>query len=201
MKNLAKTVSQATISAMLGLAFVFAAMVPASAITQRSVKITKSFEMGSVGRLQAGASVGAPRAFTSFCHTHASHCRGGGKAQVAMTADLMKLLNRTNNRVNRSIRLRAEKVDVWKVNVRVGDCEDFVLTKRAQLIKLGVPASSLRIGVGYTRPGVGHAVLVVRTSKGDFVLDNRRRAILPWNKTGIDWLAISGANPRNWNRV
>ena len=37
--------------------------------------------------------------------------------------------------------------------------------------------------------GDGHAVLMIRTDRGDFVLDNKRNAILPWSQTGYVYVA------------
>ncbi|MDE2463225.1 MAG: transglutaminase-like cysteine peptidase, partial [Alphaproteobacteria bacterium] len=47
-----------------------------------------------------------------------------------------------------------------------------------------------------------HAVLVVSTADGDYVLDNLRRDILPWNKTGYVYLSRMWAqSPTNWVKV
>ena len=32
--------------------------------------------------------------------------------------------------------------------------------------------------------GDGHAVLMIRTDRGDLILDNKTDAILPWHRTG-----------------
>lgn len=143
----------------------------------------------------------APLGLQLFCLKEPAHCRGGGASSVSMTTDLIKVLNSVNRKVNRSIRPRHDKGDVWSVNVASGDCEDYVLTKRAQLIKLGVSAGALRIATAFTKAGEGHAVLVVRTNRGDWVLDNRRQDIREWHKTGLTWIAMSGSNPRKWNAV
>lgn len=36
--------------------------------------------------------------------------------------------------------------------------------------------------------GEGHAVLTVRTDRGDYVLDNLEPQIKPWNETSYDYL-------------
>ncbi|MNL69638.1 hypothetical protein D3C87_1945270 [compost metagenome] len=55
------------------------------------------------------------------------------------------------------------------------------------------------MAVARTRSGEGHAVLVVKTSKGDLVLDNRSSAIKPWRSTDLRWVKIqSGDNPKRW---
>ena len=88
---------------------------------------------------------------------------------------------------------------MWNVGTTSGDCEDFALTKRRALIRAGIPASSLLMAVARTRYGEGHAVLVARTTAGDFVLDNRGNALREWHRTDLSWLKIASAeNPRIW---
>lgn len=155
----------------------------------------------SVTRLSTGARTHAPLGLQFFCMKNARYCRGGGAAQIRLTGDVQRILKTVNARVNRAIRPRNDKGDVWSVNVTSGDCEDYVLTKRARLVESGLPAGALRIATARTRSGEGHAVLVVRTDKGDLVLDNRTPAIKEWNKTGLRWVAMSSADPRRWNAI
>jgi predicted transglutaminase-like cysteine proteinase len=66
-----------------------------------------------------------------------------------------------------------------------GDCEDYQLLKRRKLVEAGYPHRALRMTVVIDEEGAGHAVMMVRTNRGDFILDNKRNAILPWHKTGL----------------
>jgi predicted transglutaminase-like cysteine proteinase len=65
---------------------------------------------------------------------------------------------------------------------------DYVLQKRRILSEEGVALSNLLITVVRKPDGEGHAVLTVRTDEGDFVLDNLRKAVLPWDETGYRYL-------------
>lgn len=76
----------------------------------------------------------------------------------------------------------------WTYPVSYGDCEDYVLLKRRMLMDRGWPASSLLITVVRRENGEGHAVLTVRTSKGDFVLDNLVAKVRPWRATPYKYL-------------
>ena len=58
----------------------------------------------------------------------------------------------------------------------------------SRAIELGVPAGSLLITVVRQPNGDGHAVLTVRTDRGDYVLDNMRQKILHWTKTDYRYL-------------
>lgn len=144
----------------------------------------------------------APFAFIRFCKDNSGSCDvGRGDAEVALTPELRSELLRINSSVNRTIIAQNDDSDndVWAQDVTAGDCEDFALTKRHQLIKAGWPTRSLRIAVAKTRAGEGHAVLVVRTSEGDLVLDNRTSAVRAWNQTDLKWIKIQSAdNPRLW---
>lgn len=141
----------------------------------------------------------APIGLAIFCLKQPAHCQSDGSKQVAMSLKLMRILSRTNTAVNRAIRPRHDKgADVWSINVSAGDCEDYVLTKRAKLIKRGVPARSLHIATAYTPRGEGHALLVVQTDAGKYVLDNRRNAILLMADVDVDWVSISTNGLFRW---
>ena len=60
-----------------------------------------------------------------------------------------------------------------------GDCEDFAILKMAALRAAGVPVKSMSLVVLLDRRrGLFHAVLLVSTDQGRFVLDNLRQAVL-----------------------
>ena len=70
----------------------------------------------------------------------------------------------------------------------LGDCEDYALVKRRQLVALGLPRTALLMTVVLDETGDGHMVLTVRTTTGDFILDNRTSAILRWDETGLEFV-------------
>ena len=78
--------------------------------------------------------------------------------------------------------------EYWTLPQKFGDCEDYVLLKRQLLIDLGWPVSSLLVTVVKQVDGEGHAVLTARTKNADFILDNLRNKILPWNRTEYRYL-------------
>lgn len=141
----------------------------------------------------------APLGFTIMCLKQPAECRGGGAPKVVATAEVMATLQRVNGRVNRAIRPREDgSVDVWTVNATSGDCEDYALTKRRQLISAGIPASSLRIAFVKTRGGQEHAILVVNTDQGKLVLDNLTGVIKPLSQTRYRIIATQTTNPKKW---
>lgn len=154
----------------------------------------------SMTTLPAAAGSKAPLGYQLMCLKTPSECKGGGPASVKATGDIMSQLTKVNSKVNRSIRPRNDSgADVWSASATSGDCEDYVLAKRRALIKAGLPASSLRIAYVKTRRGEGHAILVVKTSKGDYVLDNINTSVRPLSQSGYRIISQSGANPMKWS--
>lgn len=142
-----------------------------------------------------------PLGMQIFCVNHASSCKADSRSSVEMSDRLMGMLSQVNSSVNRSMRYRAESgpIDTWKIGGSSGDCEDYALTKRSRLISKGVPAGALRIATTYTRRGEPHAILVVKTSKGDFVLDNLAAEVKSRSSAGYHLRSISTADPRVWS--
>lgn len=114
----------------------------------------------------------------------------------AMTPSLWTTLNRVNDKVNRAIARKTDianygRVDFWTTplaeGVASGDCEDYVLEKKRALIGAGLPASALSIAVVTTSWGEAHAVLLVDTDQGEYVLDNTTPWIVPWHKANLRW--------------
>jgi predicted transglutaminase-like cysteine proteinase len=80
-----------------------------------------------------------------------------------------------------------------------GDCEDYVLLKRRMLMQAGWPRQALLITVVRDRQGDGHAVLTVKTDKGEFILDNQNEQVLLWSDTGYRFVKRqSQTDPNAW---
>ena len=78
-----------------------------------------------------------------------------------------------------------------------GDCEDYVLLKRRMLMQAGWPRQALLITVVRDKHGDGHAVLTVKTDKGEFILDNQNEEILLWSETGYRFVKRQSQNDPN----
>jgi predicted transglutaminase-like cysteine proteinase len=115
-------------------------------------------------------------------------------------------LQEINEAVNRAIKPMDDlkhygRVEYWNIPTDgFGDCEDYALTKRRDLMAAGFPASALRIAVVITWRNERHAVLTVATDRGDYVLDNLTRTIRSWDDTDYQW--IERQDPNNaWGWV
>jgi predicted transglutaminase-like cysteine proteinase len=147
-----------------------------------------------------------PFAHVLFCNRLPSECeQSDGPDTVEWSAETRRNLKALNRRINRDISPRNDHdddLDLWSLNPQAGDCEDYAISKRHALVRAGWPVAALRLAVAYTEGGEGHLVLVVRTSKGDMVLDNRTDAVRNWRLSGLRWQLIQAAgNPRIWHRV
>jgi predicted transglutaminase-like cysteine proteinase len=148
-----------------------------------------------------------PHPWIEFCKRFSGDCavRGDEPNQVDLTPETWALLERVNLSVNRRIKEQPDpehygREDVWTYPTDgYGDCEDFVLEKRRALIRAGLPAKALLIAVVWTKDNAGHAVLMVRTDQGSYVLDNKRPSISLWSLTEYDYVKRqSEKDPTRW---
>ena len=118
--------------------------------------------------------------------------------RIDLDRGAMATLKAVNRRVNRGLIADTDARvyqtnDYWDAPPLTpgarGDCEDFALVKRRLLIEQGIPAAALSLAIVRTRYNEDHAVLVVATRQGDFVLDNLAFAVKPWQKTDYDWIS------------
>jgi predicted transglutaminase-like cysteine proteinase len=158
--------------------------------------------------MQIGAD--APPGFLSFCIRFPDQCTQTRNTKAALTLDTSTwlLLNAVNISVNKSLWPTTDlahygRTEYWTIPVDgYGDCEDYALTKRRDLLRAGLASSVLRLAVVDSTKTGRHAVLAVSTEKGDFVLDNLTDEILPWNATGYAWIeAQSQTNPMRWDAL
>lgn len=148
--------------------------------------------------LVARSAAITPLSMQFFCVKNRSECAGGGRGEVTMSPNLMAVLKAINLRVNRAIAPEADTADIWELNPASGDCEDYVLSKRSALVRQGVSAGALRIATTRTPRGEPHAVLVVRTNEGDFVLDNLNNSVKTLRASGYNIRSMSSPNPYKW---
>jgi len=125
-----------------------------------------------------------------FCNEFPDECsiRSAATDPVLLDEAAWARLQAVNNVVNNTI-LPATDHEIfgeeerWVYPLLWGDCEDYVLLKRRMLAETGWPLSSLLITVVLQSTGEGHAVLTVRTDRGDLILDNLVSNIRVWNET------------------
>ncbi|TVR49838.1 MAG: hypothetical protein EA386_01270 [Rhodobacteraceae bacterium] len=140
-----------------------------------------------------------------FCLVYEGQCdiRSDRRDPSMSVQDHRNEAMRVNFRVNRAIRPKPDEgFDSWDINVTEGDCEDYALQKRADLIALGWPTDHLRIAIVRTAQKEPHAVLLVRIGGVDYVLDNLTPDVLRWDRTGHHYLMLQDRDdPRAWHDI
>jgi predicted transglutaminase-like cysteine proteinase len=154
-----------------------------------------------------GAVARAPIGWIEFCRAHARQCdtSPAEARDIVLTSKTWKELQRINNLVNDSIRPMTD-LEHWGVVERwnypddgYGDCEDYVLLKRRMLMQSGFPRQALLITVVRDKRGDGHAVLTVKTDRGELVLDNQQPEVRLWSETGYRFVKRqSQSDPNVW---
>lgn len=145
-------------------------------------------------------------AWVRFCQTHPQEClvRPSEPAAIALTTQTWKTITTINRRVNEAIKPMTDQeqwslIDSWDFpTTGAGDCEDYQLLKRKLLAEAGIPRRAMRMTVVIDEKGEGHAVLTIMTDRGDFILDNKIDAVLPWHRTGYIYVKREGSNGLDW---
>ena len=167
----------------------FAALAIAAAALVATVLPASAME------IVTGQRTSQPRGHWELCQSRPIECTARTRATrpVAMNDQVMGLLRSVNDRVNRAVRPMTDMqqhgvVERWSYPGTYGDCEDYVLAKRHMLLSYGFKPGDLLITVVEQANGEGHAVLTVRTSQGDFVLDNLDASVRHWTQTGYRYV-------------
>ncbi len=156
--------------------------------------------------VEAGGAVRPTAAWTAFCQRLPEECAVDVRepAEIALNTAVWRTLASVNRRVNGRIKPITDQahwgvVDRWDYpDDGFGDCEDYQLLKRRMLVERGLPRRALRMTVVIDDIGEGHAVLMVRTDRGDFILDNKTNTILPWRRTGYAYIKREGQDNERW---
>jgi predicted transglutaminase-like cysteine proteinase len=154
-----------------------------------------------------GAKTSAPIGWVEFCVEYDPECKTKPSIprDVVLSSQAWKDLVRVNHWVNANIRPITD-LEHWGVVERwnypddgYGDCEDYALEKRRMLIDAGWPREALLMTVVRDQNGDGHAVLTVKTDKGEYILDNQRDEIRLWSETGYRFVKRqSQPDPNVW---
>lgn len=178
------------------------------------------FTIGSTGPLYASARAvwpdftvvvekanEGPPGWAEFCRNYQSECdvKPTAPLKITLTSDVWNKLSEVNQWANTHIKPTPDRKHWGRINKWYfaedgrGDCKDYVLVKRRMLEQAGLPREALLITVVWTPQDQGHAVLIVRMDKGDYILDNLSSKILLWRQTPYDYvMRQSQSNPNAW---
>ncbi|WP_372426552.1 transglutaminase-like cysteine peptidase [Salinarimonas chemoclinalis] len=145
-------------------------------------------------------------AWVRFCAAHPAECAIDPREPevIVLTPQIWRTVVAINKQVNREIRPMTDMrqwnvVDSWDFpDTGYGDCEDYQLLKRARLAEAGLPRRAMRMTVVLDENNEGHAVLAIRTDRGDMILDNKVDAVKPWGETGYTYIKREGSTGTAW---
>ena len=192
------------------LALAFSLWVGAAAAAPTSDKPNSALGEIRTPNIAVGDVTSVPYGWIDFCHRYAAECAGGVLAPVdiKLTRTAIGEIARINNWVNDTVEPVSDMdhwgvIDQWDIPLDgKGDCEDYALYKRKLLIAEGFPRQALLMTVVKDERGEGHAILTVKTNRGEFVLDNMHREIKPWTKTGYRFVKRqSQTDPNVWMQI
>jgi predicted transglutaminase-like cysteine proteinase len=152
-----------------------------------------------------GETAKPPIGWIEFCIEYEPECKTKPTQprDVVLTTPAWRDLERVNLFVNTHVKPMTD-MEHWGVVERwnypddgYGDCEDYVLQKRRLLMAAGWPREALLITVVRDKRGDGHAILTVKTDKGEFILDNQNDQILLWSDTGYRFVKRQSQSDQN----
>jgi len=155
-----------------------------------------------------GAATSVPYGWIDFCGRRPEECSLGklNPLDVRLTKKTWATLAKVNKQANEAIAPITNldhwgtMVDHWDYPVDgMGDCKVYALYKRKLLIEQGFPRQALLMTIVRDLEGEGHAILTVKTDRGEFVLDNLSDEIRPWDATGYQFVKRqSQDDPNVW---
>jgi predicted transglutaminase-like cysteine proteinase len=148
--------------------------------------------------------VTVPDGFDRFCARYPRECHPYGPLKTVSAAKWKNTIVAVNKRVNRQMTPAGPVArNTWRIGTDPADCASYVITKRSELIKAGIPRSALRMAVVISKNDIHHLVLVVSTDDGDRVLDNLTDLIWTPDKTEHRrWLSVQDTeDPTYWHVI
>jgi predicted transglutaminase-like cysteine proteinase len=197
------TAASALVSRLVRTALVGLPLVIGGATTEAQTLASLPSPSGTLDKNGGAKPVAA---WVDFCRRHPSECAvdTSEAATIEMTSELWRTIVSVNRRVNARIKPKTDMehwgvVDRWDFpDDGYGDCEDYQLLKRKLLAERGLSRRAMRMTVVIDEQGEGHAVLMIRTSRGDYILDNKTSAVLPWRDTGYTYVKREGQDSTAW---
>jgi predicted transglutaminase-like cysteine proteinase len=158
--------------------------------------------------MQVGGATNPPVGYVDFYQNFGDQCVARGPdGALDLTEASWRDLQDVNFTVNHGVSPVTDlqyyhRDEYWTLPEHYGDCEDYVLLKRKLLVERGWSTGDLLISVVFDELGDGHAVLLARTNRGDFVLDNKTDKVSRWYETAYHFVKRqSVGDPNRWVSV
>lgn len=150
--------------------------------------------------------------YVDFCRRNPTDCEFRTETPVAVSfsewQEKLEIAQSLNSVYKPATDMEIYGVDeYWTRPSKKADCEDYAIAKRDLLLSFNMPASAVFYVVGLDERRAGHAVLGIRTDRGDICLENRINAIVrcdvlrnksEWNITFEPFLMV---DPKDNSRM
>jgi predicted transglutaminase-like cysteine proteinase len=161
---------------------------------------TPTYDAGSARPIQG---------WIDFCQRNPGDCAVDTREPEFITLDALSwsTIVSVNRQVNAAIQPMTDMelygvADYWDYPTSgYGDCEDYQLLKRKLLADAGIPRRAMRMTVVIDEKNEGHAVLMIRTDRGDFILDNKTDAVVAWHQTGYVYVKRESQHAVAWTSL
>jgi predicted transglutaminase-like cysteine proteinase len=165
-----------------------------------------------LAQIQLDNPVLPPIGHSRFCLRYPADCQVHGidfrRRNITLTDERWNELNTVNREVNRDIIPEVTfgngATEEWVISPPAGDCKDYAITKRHELLMRGWPSRALLLSEVVVPSGEHHLILVVRVKGVDMVLDNLNENIRQAATTfhQYQWVRMeSQQNPKYWMAV
>lgn len=131
---------------------------------------------------------GPPSQYRAYCDRRPNACDMAGPTVIALDEGRRRELSGVNARINRDVVFISDMDNLgleehWNLPLDGrGDCEDFALAKREELVQSGWPRGALTLAIAFHKVRCfPHAVLLAETDSGTWVLDNLHDDVLCWD--------------------
>ncbi len=182
-------------SILNGIAAMVAATMLLCAAPAEAAGTAQPVDFTNVAFAPVDGATSIPIGHADFCRRNPSECRVNASVvdDVQLTPQSWQQLLSVNTTFNTTIVPETDQqlygvAEYWTYPHGFGDCEDIALAKRRALIQAGWPVSDLLMTVAREADGEGHAVLMVRTDRGDLILDNQDSAVRDWKDSPYHFL-------------
>ncbi|TVR08361.1 MAG: transglutaminase [Salinarimonadaceae bacterium] len=177
----------------------FSAIDPATASRSPALQ-APTFDTGTARPIQG---------WIDFCRRYPSECIVNLDEPEIVTLDRLtwNTILSVNREVNAEITPMTDMelygvADYWDFpHSGAGDCEDIQLLKRKRLADAGLPRRAMRMTVVIDELNEGHAVLMIRTDRGDFILDNKTDEVLAWHETPYVYVSRESQHGSSWTSL
>lgn len=152
------------------------------------------YQPANSANMQTFGGTSIPIGAYEYCQRYSERCQYPPRASaLQLSKETWDKVVAINTNVNLAVRPISDLDNFgveerWELPRDRGDCEDYVLAKKQELSRIGIPLGAMRVTVVYDANDGGHAVLTLVTDLGDFILDNNNNSVLRWQEAELTYV-------------